>query len=162
MPETREGNAMAFDDWVSVRSTPGGFRATFPNQPEGTTESTSHEGEEVKTTLWTSETDDYACTVGIVEFGNYNPATNPRDVLDGALSGVLAELDGEVTESRQMDHDGKPALNAVVKFDEGFAALRMVSFGPKLYYAQVLSEEMQPEIFDYFADSLALLEETPA
>lgn len=148
-----------FEEWVAVRSTPAGFQATFPSQPEGTTESNVHEGDEVKTTLWTAETDDYACTVGIVEFMNYNPDADPRAVLQGALSGVITELNGTLGRQSEGEHSDKPSLDAVVTFDEGWAALRMVSSGPKLYYAQVLAEEPQEDVFSFFADSFALLDE---
>ena len=99
-------------------STEGGFSAEFPETPEEDIQTASAAGLELEVHLFTAETDDYAISVGYVDYPEEFKSLDPKAILSGVAQGAAGNIEGDVTKNNPTTFQGLDAIDYEVSADE--------------------------------------------
>ena len=130
-------------------STEGRFSAEFPATPEDDTQTASAEGLELVVHLFTAETDDYAVSVGYVDYPEEFKTLDPKVILSGVAQGAAGNIGGQVTKNNPSTFLGLDAIDYEVSA-EG-AALQAKAFlkDNRMYILQGVSAELADSADEY-------------
>jgi len=130
-------------------STEGGFSAEFPETPEEDTQTASAAGLELEVHLFTAETDDYAVSVGYVDYPEEFKSLDPKAILSGVAQGAAGNIGGDVTKNNPSTFQGLDAIDYEVSA-EG-AALQAKAFlkENRMYILQGVAAELADVADEY-------------
>lgn len=141
-------------------STEGRFSADFPATPGDDTQNASVEGLELTVHLFTAETDDYAVSVGYVDYPEEFKSIDPKVILSAVAEGAAGNIGGgEVTKNNPSTFMGLDAVDYEVTADG--AALQAKAFlkENRMYILQGVAAELADVRDEYnrLVDSFKLL-----
>jgi hypothetical protein len=147
-------------DTETFTSTEGRFSAEFPSEPEEQTQDTSEAGIDLTVHFFTSETDDYAVSVGYVDYPAEFSQVDPTLVLSGVAAGAAGNVEGgEVTRNDPSTFLDLPAIDYEVKATGAELQAKAFLKDTRLYILQAVSEKL-PDAdaeYDRMVESFKLL-----
>ncbi|HEU4868550.1 MAG TPA: hypothetical protein VFV09_12590 [Actinomycetota bacterium] len=147
-------------EFENFESTGGRFSADFPGEPKEETQSTTAEGLNLDIHFFTSETDDYAVSVGYVDYPEEFKTVDPKLVLSGVAAGAAGNVQGgEVTKSEPGTFQGVDSVDYEVKADDASLQAKAFLKENRLYLLQAVSAEL-PDAdaeYDRLVESFRLL-----
>lgn len=144
----------------SFTSTEGGFSADFPGEPEEATQSASEAGLDLTVHFFTHETDDYAVSVGYVDYPVELSSVDPKQVLSGVAQGAAGNVGGgEVTRNDPGTFLGLDAVDYEVKADGAELQAKAFLKDNRMYILQAVSETLSDSdaAYDRMVESFKLL-----
>lgn len=134
----------------SFTSTEGGFSADFPREPEEATQSASEAGLDLTVHFFTSETDDYAVSVGYVDYPAELSSVDPKQVLSGVAQGAAGNVGGsEVSRNDPGTFLGLDAVDYEVKADGAELQAKAFLKDNRMYILQAVSERLSDADAEY-------------
>lgn len=153
----------AFVDGGGVDHAGPGYTARFPIAPVVEPVSQTIEGTVLTADAAHVSGAGYEMLVMAVDVPQLRGLGDPRAGLAGAIAGVLSGSGSSMSDQRNVDHDGHPAVevDATSPRDHPLR-VRAVLAGPTLYLLVVESETGADVLYDELVDSLALAAAPPA
>jgi hypothetical protein len=141
-------------------STEGRFSAEFPSDPDEQTQNTAEGGIDLTVHFFTSETDDYAVSVGYVDYPAEFAQADPKVVLSGVAEGAAGNVQGgEVTKNNPSTFLDLPAVDYEVKATGAELQAKAFLKENRLYILQGVSEQLADADaeYDQLVESFKLL-----
>ncbi len=144
----------------NFESADGRFSADFPGDPKEETQTTTAEGLNLEIHFFTSETDDYAVSVGYVDYPEEFKTVDPKLVLSGVAAGAAGNVaGGQVVKSEPGTFQGVDSVDYEVKADEANLQAKAFLKENRLYLLQAISADLADSDAEYdrLVDSFRLL-----
>ena len=123
--------------WSTYADPALGFSVLFPGQPAASEKDLPVGDQTVKMTSVTAADDQGVYMVAVVDYG-VAPESS-KAALDGAVSGMVSSVDGQLVSQQAITVGGQPAREVVIRStstgSELLLKVRAVSSGTKLYEA---------------------------
>ena len=131
-------------------STEGRFSAEFPATPNEDTQTASAEGVQLVVHLFTAETDDYAISVGYVDYPEEFKTLDPKVILSGVAEGAAGNIGGgEVTKNDPSTFMGLEAIDYEVSADDASLQAKAFLKDNRMYILQGVSAELADSAGEY-------------
>jgi hypothetical protein len=131
-------------------STEGRFSAEFPAKPKEETQTASAEGIQLVVHLFTAESDDYAISVGYVDYPEEFKTLDPQVVLSGVAEGAAGNIGGgEVTKNDPSTYMGLEAVDYEVSADDASLQAKAFLKENRMYILQGVSAELADAAGEY-------------
>lgn len=144
----------------SFESKDGRFSADFPGEPREETRTTTAEDLNLQIHFFTSETDDYAVSVGYVDYPEEYKTVDPKLVLSGVAAGAARNVaGGQVIMNKPGTFQGVASVDYQVKGQEANLQAKAFLKDNRLYLLQAVSAEPADSDAEYdrLVDSFRLL-----
>lgn len=127
---------------TTFESDEGRFSAEFPGEPREEVETTTAEGINLEIHFITSESDDYAVSVGYVDYPEEFKTLDPAQILTGVAGGAAGNIaGGRVTKNEPGTFQGVPSVDYEVTADEANLQAKAFLIENRLYLLQAVSED---------------------
>ncbi len=137
-------------EFKNFESTDGRFSADFPGEPEEDTQSTTAEGLNLDIHFFTSETDDYAVSVGYVDYPEEFKTVDPKLVLSGVSAGAAGNIQGgQVTKNEPGMFQGVDSVDYEVTADDANLQAKAFLKENRLYLLQAVSADLADADAEY-------------
>lgn len=135
---------------TTFESTEGRFSAEFPGEPTEEVETTTAEGINLEIHFFTSESPDYAVSVGYVDYPEEFKTLDPAQILSGVAAGAAGNIaGGEVTKNEPGTFQGVPSVDYEVTADEATLQAKAFLIENRLYLLQAVSEDIADADAEY-------------
>lgn len=134
---------------TNFSSAEGRFSAEFPSEPTQQTEQLSEAGLDLEFEIFTSESDNYAVSVGYVDYPEGFASVDPNVVLSGVAEGAAGNIGAEVTRNNPTTFKGLPAVDYEVTSDDVSLQAKAFLQGNRLYLLQAVSAELGDAAAEY-------------
>jgi hypothetical protein len=135
---------------TTFESDEGRFSAEFPGEPREEVETTTAEGINLEIHFITSESDDYAVSVGYVDYPEEFKSLDPAQILTGVAGGAAGNIaGGRVTKNEPGTFQGVPSVDYEVTADEANLQAKAFLIENRLYLLQAVSEDMADADAEY-------------
>lgn len=134
----------------NFESTDGRFSADFPGEPDEDTQTTTAEGLNLEIHFFTSETDDYAVSIGYVDYPEEFKTVDPALVLSGVAGGAAGNIaGGRVTKNEAGTFQGLASVDYEVKADDANLQAKAFLKENRLYLLQAVSADLADANAEY-------------
>lgn len=130
-------------------STDGRFSAEFPAEPQEDTQNTSVEGFDLQLHIFTAESEEYAVSVGYVDYPQEVTTVDPNLVLSGVAPGAAANIGGEVTKNEPGTFMGSQSVDYEIAAEGANLQAKAFLVDNRMYLLQAISEELSDSDAEY-------------
>ncbi len=148
------------EEWVEWQSPDGLYTASFPVRPDS--QRATRELPEVDVTLEfhldVTDLPSRAYAVGWTDYPiDFVSRSRPEEILDDAMERGARDIEGKLTDRRDIELDGHPGREFVIESPTGGRGhFRIILVGPRLYQLAVMYDEAFEPRTDFFFDSFRL------
>lgn len=144
----------------TFESSAGRFSAEFPGEPDEQTQNTTAEGINLELHFFTAETDDYAVSVGYVDYPADFATVDPKVILGGVAPGAAGNVaGGRVTKNEPGTFLDVDSVDYQVSSDDVELQAKAFLIENRMYLLQAVSADLADADaqYDKLVESFKLL-----
>ena len=148
-------------EWKSYSYPAEGFQASYPSTPAPERKAVDTQLGTFELRSYVAEAGDVALFIGVCDFGNKAPGTDPDAMLQGAKNGVLLNSNSHLTREQKITFGTYHGLEFEAESESTHVSVRFYMAGTTLYQTLVVYPLSKP--YDQtakFLDSFELIART--